>query len=272
MRAQLLATESDAPRIGTAVWPNGERLRDWRVGAPLGRGGTAEVWHARAPDGREAALKLAKPELRRHAAAHAAIRREHEVLRRVASAHVVECYELLDCNGVAVLALHYLPHGDLVPLLGLPPRHWLRAYAGVVAALRALEGQGLAHGDVKARNVLFAADGGARLIDLSHARALDDRAAPATAAYGPPPGAEARAGEADCFALAVLLYELSAGRLPYGPDGAAAGGAEPPVVPLEDPAAARLLAAAVAALRSGGRGLGLSYFADVIESVRAVYG
>lgn len=272
MQAQLLATESDAPKIGSAGWPMGEQLRAWRVVAPLGRGGTAEVWYARAADGREAALKLARPELPGQAAANAAIRREHEVLCRVASPHVATAYELLECRGAAVLALHYLPYGDLVPLLGAPPRQWLPAYAGVVAALGDLERHGLAHGDVKARNVLFAADGSARLIDLAHARPLDDRAAPATAAYGLPPGADARARDADCFALAALLYELVAGRLPYGPGGAAAAGAEPPTVPLEDPAAARLLTAAATALRAGGRGLGLSYFADVIESVRAVYG
>lgn len=270
MRAQLLATEFDA-RIGSAVWPKGERLHAWRVVAPLGRGGTAQVWHARAPDGREAALKLAKPELRKHPAAQAAIRREHETLRRVASPHVVAAYGLLECEGAAVLVLQYLPYGDLVSLLGLPPRHWLRAYTGVVAALRALERHGLAHGDVKARNVLFGADGRACLIDLSHARALDDRADHSTAAYALPPGAGVKARDADCFALAVLLYELVTARLPYGPDGAASG-AEPSAVPLEDPAAKRLLAAAVTALRAGGRGLGLSYFTDVIESVRAVYG
>jgi len=269
MRAQQLATEFDERRIGTATWPIGERLHAWHVVAPLGRGGTAEAWLARAPDGREAALKLARPELRAHPAANAAIRREHEVLRRVASPHVVASYDLLEWAGAAVLVLQYLPHGDLVSLAGAPPRSWLRAYAGAVAGLRALERQGLAHGDVKARNVLFGADGNARLIDLSHARALDAPAAASTAAHAPRPGAHARAAEGDCFALGVLLYELVTGRLPYGPEGAAAAGAEPQVAPLEDPEAERLLAAAVTALRADGRGLGLSYFADVIESVRA---
>ncbi len=72
MQTQALATESDGRTSGTPVdWPNGESqsqsLGSWRTDALLGCGGTAEVWHAVAPDGREAALKLPKREWRRHA-------------------------------------------------------------------------------------------------------------------------------------------------------------------------------------------------------------
>lgn len=271
MRARL-ATESDARAIGTASWPYGEQFGSWRVVAPLGRGGTAEVWLARDAAGREAALKIPKAELRAHPAASVPLRREHAVLRCVASAHVVRPLELFEANGVAVLALEHLPHGDLVALAGAPPRQWLDALRAVVAALADLERCGLAHGDLKARNVLFAADGGARLVDLSTARPLDAPAARATAAAALPEAAHATAAEADRFALAALLYELVTGRLPYGPEGAGAVGEAPraAAAPRGTPAAARLLAAAVEALRAGGRGLRLSYFGDVIESVRAV--
>ena len=268
MWTQALATESDAHAIGTVVdWPNGENLGTWCAVARLGRGGTAEVWRGIAPDGREAALKLVKRELRGNTGAHLLLRREHEVLRAVLSPHLVEPYELIDCGGVAVLVLEYLPHGDLVPLLGAPPRQWAAAFRAVVSGLAALERHGLGHGDVKARNVLFAADGSARLADLTSARPLDAPAAAATPAYALPEKRGAHARDADCFALAVLLFELVTARLPYGPGGAAAG-AELVEVPLADPVAARLEAAAVAALRAHGRVQGLSYFSDVIESVR----
>lgn len=274
MQHRVRATEFDAPASGTLVdWPNGEILGRWRVGAPLGNGGTAEVWHAVAPDGREAALKLPKREWRRKAAANELLRREHELLLRIASAHVVEAYELIEHDGVAVLALEYLPHGDLVPLLGAPVRAWLPAFRAVVAALGELERHGLAHGDVKARNVLFAVDGTARLTDLTAARPLDAPAAATTAAYGLPAGERASAREADRFALAALLYELVMARLPYGPLGASGGAAlrTDPAEPA-DPAAAPLLAAAVAALQARGRVEGLSHFLDVIESVHSVDG
>jgi serine/threonine-protein kinase len=268
MRTQALATESEARAIGTAVdWPKGENLGTWCAVERLGCGGTAEVWRGIAPDGREAALKLPKPELRGRPGAVALLRREHEVLCTVASPHLVEPYELIDCGGVGVLALEYLPRGDLVPLLGAPPRQWLPAFGAVVSGLAALERHGLAHGDVKARNVLFAADGGARLADLTAARPLTAPAATATAAYALPERRGARARDADCFALAALLFELVTARLPYGERGASAG-AEIPEVSLPDPVAARLEAAAVEVLRANGRVRGLSYFTDVIESVR----
>jgi serine/threonine protein kinase len=272
MRHRVRATEFDARASGTLVdWPTGENLGRWRVGALLGSGGSAEVWHAVAADGREAALKLPKREWRRRAAANELLRREHELLLKIASPHVVEAYELFEQDGVAALALEYLPHGDLVPLLGAPVRAWLPAFRAVVAALGELERHGLAHGDVKPRNVLFAADGTARLTDLTAARPLEAPAAVTTAAYGLPEGEGASAREADHFALGALLYELVTARLPYGPLGVGRGAALR-ALPEPDPAAAPLLAAAVAALQARGRVEGLSHFLDVIESVRFVDG
>ena len=65
MRTQALATEFDFTAID---WPNGVNLGNWRAVELLGSGGTAEVWRAVAPDGREAALKLVKRELRDYCA------------------------------------------------------------------------------------------------------------------------------------------------------------------------------------------------------------
>ncbi len=273
MRTQALVTESDARAIGTFVdWPNGESLGSWHAVAPLGRGGTAEIWHAVGPDGREAALKLAKRELRKHPAANAPIRHEHDVLSAVGSPHLVEPYGLIEHDGAAVLVLEYLPHGDLVPLLGAPPRQWLPALRAVIGALADLERHGFAHGDVKARNVLFAADGSARLADLAFARPLDAPAAATTAAYSLPAQRGFSAREADCFALAALLFELVAGRLPYGEGGLFDSAAELAPATPGGPETAGLLAAAAAALHARGRVRGLSYFSDALESARLFNG
>jgi serine/threonine protein kinase len=144
----------------------------------------------------------------------------------------------------------------------------------VLAALAYLHARGLAHRDIKARNVLFAADGTPRLIDFASARPFDAPAAPGagTTAAHVPADFSGSGREADQFAFAVLLFELLAGRLPFGVQGARRRGEEPPPWPAPDAPSERLMAVAVAALGADGRVRGgLSAFADVIESAIAAY-
>jgi eukaryotic-like serine/threonine-protein kinase len=272
MRALAPSTEFDGGGIGTVVTSSFSSFHagEWRAVAVCGQGGSAEVWYAQAPGGREAALKRLQPALRQHSGARDRLRREFAVLRGVASQVVVTPLELVESDDGPALALEYLPNGDLVSLLGVPPRHWLAAFRTVVSALTDLHAYGVAHGDVKARNVLFARDRSARLVDLTGARPVDAPAVCSTAAYSLPAGVSATARAADCFALAVLLHELATGQLPYGADGPTRLGDAPEVAAPRDPLAARLAAAAEPMLVAGGSlAPGLSYFADVIESVGA---
>ena len=274
MRPLAPPTEFDDSAIGNVV-PSASAARrhgrgEWRVVALCGSGGTAEVFRAVGPSGQLAALKRLKPEFRHRPDLNAALRREHALLRDVASAHLVAPLALVEQGGYPAIALEYLPNGDLVSLLGSAPRSWLPALRAVAAALHDLHAHGLAHGDLKARNVLFAADETARLIDLSAARELDEPAVRATAAYAVPAAAPVSARAADCFALATLVFELVTARLPYGPEGAAGARGILSVAPPADRAASRLLAAAVPLLEAFGRlPQGLSQLSDVIESVSA---
>jgi serine/threonine protein kinase len=266
------ATEFDADAIDNVVgstlsFPSA--VADWRVVAWCGRGGTAEVWHAVAADGREAALKRLRPELRSSVAVQQRLRRELTLLRTIRSPFLVTPLELIELTDGPALVLEYLPNGDLVSLLGSEPRHWLPALRGVLAAVRSLHEHGVAHGDVKARNVLFARDQSARLIDLTAARPVDAPAARSTAAYSLPPGSRATAATADVFAVAALTFELATARLPYGADGPTRGALRPAAGAVVAQVAP-LLAAATAMLEAGGDlPAGLSYLAGVIESVGA---
>lgn len=270
MRALAPPTEFDRGAIGNVVGSRCSSLHGWRAVALCGRGGTAEVWHVAGPDGREAALKRLRPELRHRGDLRQRLRGEFALLETIRSRALVTPLELVEDDDGPSLILEHLPNGDLVSLVGAPVRHWLPALRGVLAALMDLHEHGLAHGDLKARNVLFASDHSVRLVDLTAARAVDAPAARSTAAYSLPASVKATARAADCFAFAALLHELATARLPYGEGGPVDLDASPAAGSPRHPEAAPLVAAAKVMLSAGG-GLpqGLSYLADVIESVSA---
>ncbi|HUO67604.1 MAG TPA: protein kinase, partial [Gammaproteobacteria bacterium] len=192
--------------------------------------------------------------------------------------HIVVTHGVIEHRGACALALEYLPGGDLVALAGTHPRHWLRAARAVHAALAHLHGLGFAHRDVKARNVLFDARGRATLIDFASALPLGSaaRSGGTTAAHVRPGRAPIVAAADDAYAYAVLLYELFAGRLPYGPAGRPVGwlGPRARLAPPWREARTGPVAALAARVRDvleadPDRAPGLSVFTDVLESAVA---
>jgi serine/threonine-protein kinase len=277
--------ELDVPYRAPAPLPSARTLfadAGWRFIERVGAGGSSDVWHALDPRGRAVALKIPRAAPRPEDA-RAPLAREHELLASVRHAHIVATFGLIERSGVCALALEYLPGGDLVALAGAHPRHWLPAARELHAALEHLHARGYAHRDVKARNVLFDARGRARLIDFASALPIGARAP-----SGGTTSAHRRGGliatvtaADDAYAFAVLLYELLAGRLPYGPAGRAAipasSSASAPSWPLagRPPAGAAVKALAdrvLEVLEADGRdGPGVSAFADVLESAAAAH-
>jgi serine/threonine protein kinase len=251
----------------------------WRFLARVGAGGSAEVWHARDPHGREVALKLSR--VAPQPGTPTPLAREHELLACLDHPHIVATLGLVERGGACALALEYLPGGDLVALAGASPRHWLPAARELHAALEHLHSRGYAHRDVKARNVLFDARGRARLIDFASALPIGERAPSGgtTSAHRHPGQAVTVTAAHDWYAFAVLLYELFTGRLPYGPAGRPAAHSSVPVAtprPLAgrhgEPAAAALADRVLEVLEADGPAApGLSEFADVLESATAAY-
>jgi len=270
MQARLRPAESEPVAADSAVAfrpGRGEDVGGWQLRECLGHGGSADVWRAVDGAGRVVALKIPQAHVT------AMLRHEHSRLAACRHPNAVATFGIVSSGNRAALALEYLPGGDLVALAGGAPRHWLLVLRGVLAALRELHAQGYAHCDVKARNVLFAADDSPRLIDFATVRPLDAslRRSVATAACTPAePSTSGRA--ADCFAFAALIYELATGCLPYGIAGARRTGDAPPRPALAATPIAPLLQRAGDVLTAGGRVReGLSAFDDDIESALGAY-
>jgi serine/threonine protein kinase len=276
MRLRAFERESEQPATrSSARRPDLSRSRGndvIRTVGLLGAGGSSQVWHARDASGRSIALKTLLPELSGRHGALELLLREHETLLELRHPHVVATLGVVEFRGAPALAMEYLGGGDLVPLLGAEPQHWLPAARAVLTALEHVHSRGYVHRDLKARNVLFDDHNRIRLVDFAQAalRGSAPLRGGTTAAYRSPAGdtAAVDCGE-DAYAYAVLLHELIFGRLPTHDAGTAR-----PLGPSGESLAPglRVLAALVNETLSRGTADAagsLSAFGDVLESVPA---
>ena len=186
----------------------------YRLGAPLGRGASAQAYLAEdLLEGAQVALKLLHPAHELHA-----LRREFELLRGLIHPHLARVHDFavtrIGGQRRALYTSDLVLGGDLrahVAQVGFPAARV--ALADVLDALHLLHRVGLRHGDVKPENVLVDAHGRGVLIDLGCAAPLGQVAlrVSGTPHYMAP---ELRQGEvaderADLFAFGVMLGELS---------------------------------------------------------------
>ena len=216
----------------------GMRLGPYEILGPLGAGGMGHVYRARdARLGREVAVKTL-PEAWASDPAHVA---RFELEARAASAlnhpHIVTIHELGADDEHVYIVMELVEGRSVRALLGegpLPHARVLRLGAQVAEALAAAHDKGIVHRDLKPENVVVTPDGRAKVLDFGLARLaprvaeLDDptRTGPltgagavvGTVAYMSPEQAQGRPVDfrSDQFSLGVMLYEMAAGRRPFG--------------------------------------------------------
>ena len=200
----------------------------------LGAGGMGEVFLARdLALGRPVALKLLAGAVGPEALER--FHREAEASARVQHPAIATFYEAGEDDGVAFLAMEYVPGETLRSRLTRGPLEHARALALADALLEGLthaHAAGVLHRDIKPENVMVGEDGAAKLLDFGIARLLDGTATDGgsedatavalteegsvlgTLGYMSPEQLKAQPLDerSDLFSLAATLYEALSGR------------------------------------------------------------
>jgi eukaryotic-like serine/threonine-protein kinase len=228
VREQVLAMlEGEEPETGKPK--PGNRYGRYELIAPLGSGGSGDVYSARDEQlGRMAAIKFLKPAGNLLPAARERLIREAQAASALNHPNLVTVYEVLETESGMALVTELIDGQTLRTMCGRP-RPWERVAEWgqqIARGLAAAHEQGIVHGDVKPENAMVRKDGYLKVVDFGLAQAdLDGHRANndidsiplGTLGYMSPEQLEGRASTpaSDIFALGVVLYELTAGKHPF---------------------------------------------------------
>jgi serine/threonine-protein kinase len=203
----------------------------YRLDRELARGGMATVWVAEDPLlSRRVAVKLLLPQLAVDEALRVRFRNEAIAAAKLTHPGIVATYDTGDDDGTAYIVMELVEGKTLRSLLDergrLPVRDAVDISSQVADALEHAHRQGLVHRDIKPANVLVQSDGRVKVTDFGIAKAAggDDLTRTGTvvgtARYLAPEQVNGHPvdGRADVYALGLILYEMLAGRAPFGGD------------------------------------------------------
>jgi hypothetical protein len=217
------APRSPGPNRGKPARPDASRLVAGRyvLLEQLGAGGMGVVHLAR--DEAKNRVVAFKQLLASHAGRHRRLvetmfEREYHTLVRLKHPRVIEAYDYGVLDTGPFYTMELLPGGDLQQRSPLPYREVCAHLRDVASLLALLSTQRLVHRDVSPRNVRFAADGRAKLIDFG---ALTGFGRPSDIVGTPPcmaPEALGKVGldqRTDLYALGAVAYFALTGRHAY---------------------------------------------------------
>ncbi|MCC6645453.1 MAG: protein kinase, partial [Polyangiaceae bacterium] len=215
--------------------------------ALIGAGGMGTVYKARDAELDEiVALKVLRRELVGSPAMVERFRQEVRLARRVTHRNVARAFDIGEHEGERFLTMEFVDGRSLADARDDRPMALARLVelgAALTAGLGAAHDAGVIHRDLKPDNILLARDGRVVITDFGIARATEGNPARTqggvlvgTPAYMAPEQVEGREidARADLFALGVILFELSTGRLPWGGDTPMAAAAARLVSPPRD--------------------------------------
>ncbi|WP_242625458.1 serine/threonine-protein kinase, partial [Protofrankia symbiont of Coriaria myrtifolia] len=215
-------------------------LPGYTVGAQLGRGAFGLVLagqHRRM--GRPVAIKVMAVD-GAEGVTVTGFAAEARTLAGLDHPHIVRIYDYDEVDGLCLVVLELLPGGTLTRRRGdLSPPQGCAVGLAVATALHHAHSRGVLHRDIKADNILFAADSTVKVGDFGIAKLFEGVTATASGIAGTPlymAPEQIDTGRlspaTDLYSLGVVLYQLLAGRLstrtsPCRPSGVSTGPTRP---------------------------------------------
>lgn len=227
---------------GSATDLTGKRLGNYRVLAALGQGGMAKVYKGYQPLlDRYVAIKVLAPHFATDEEFRARFQREASAIARLRHNNIVQVYDFGVEGPVHYMVMEYIA-GDTLKMRirsararrsRLAPWEILTVLRGVASALDYAHERDIIHRDVKPANIMLRIEEGSNqdtftpvLTDFGVAKILEgvqftgtgmtigtpDYMAPEQGSGGP------ITHSADLYSLAVVLYEMLAGELPFTAD------------------------------------------------------
>jgi serine/threonine protein kinase len=196
----------------------------------VGRGGMSSVYRARDRIlGREVAIKMLHDEYTSDKDQVERFRREARAVAKLAQTNVAVVIDRGEDDGRPYIVFEYVEGGSLKRLIEqeapLPLERVIELGIQVARGLEHAHRSGLVHRDVKPQNVLLDSAGVAKVIDFGIARSSAEVRPGLTLTgtvlgssdYISPEQAQGRTVEdrTDVYSLAIVLYELLTGELPF---------------------------------------------------------
>jgi eukaryotic-like serine/threonine-protein kinase len=207
----------------------------------LGKGGMGVVYLARDQQlDEEVALKVLRPDvMKEDPTLLDRFKQEIKLARRITHRNVLRTHDFGEAAGTPYISMEYLEGVTLKDLIAskgaLPIGVGLRIAKQMCQGLEAAHAQGVVHRDIKPQNMLILPEtGDLKIMDFGIARVSEVKAgtAPGTSGlttagtvmgtpdYIPPEQAQGLPADfrSDVYSLAVVLYEVFTGRLPFNGD------------------------------------------------------
>ena len=201
----------------------GKTLGRCRIGKPVGRGGTATVFHATyLPLKKDVAVKVLRQDAGAPAEARQRFIDEARALAKLDHPSVVRVFDVVEDGGYLLIIMDFVPGRTLLQVVddegAMDPESALLAVRQVAEALDHAHGQGILHRDVKPSNVILDEAGRAVLVDFGNAEVVGEAAdRTGTAHYVAPEVFQGKKQDekTDTYSLGATLFHLLAGTPPH---------------------------------------------------------